>query len=237
METKYKNIRFCHPSSNEECKRLLFQHISNGKKNRPLGYIPNAISDIQRVSKSVENTVRQLLGSERNRFLMYDVIYEGKYHTRMREVDLVNIKSPDTIQIGEVKITSNRTHAIQCGSQQLQITKEILKERFKNVKCVLIIINLIDDSNDDETRDSLFSNSKTIKKESCFEYELIEISANSLLNYIQRENISSINDEELQASIEEAMRNYEKREQSKIDKISERIEKMIYEIKQRKNHI
>lgn len=236
MEPKYKNIRFCNPSSNEECKELLLQHISNSKKCRPLGYVPKVISSIQNLSRPIESTVRWLFGSEKNRFILYDVIYEGTYHTKMREVDLINIKSTDTIQIGEIKFTSNKTQAIHCGSLQLQASTEILQKKFTNVKCVLIIIDLINECKIEGNRNSIFCNSKIIKKDSGFEYELIEISAFSLLQYAERNDIHIIDEEELQIATDEATENLEKRMQRKADMISEKIEKMIYGTIQEKNY-
>jgi hypothetical protein len=181
MKSKYENIRFCHPSSNKICKKLLDKYISNRRKSHPLRYVASTNSNIQKYSKSVEKTVRRLFGSQNDRFLLYDVIYEGIYHSRMREVDIVNIKSSDTIQVGEIKLTSNKTRARYTGSKQLQITTEILQKRYSKVECVLIIIDLINDYMGDETCDSIFNNSKIIKNEFGFQYELIEITVPSLM--------------------------------------------------------
>lgn len=228
MKPKYKDIQIFHPSSNKECKTMLLELIKTqqAKKNLCLEQ-KNKFSFIHKLSKPIESLIRQIYSSERNRFLLYSVIYKKAYIRNIREIDLVSIEDPNTITIGEVKLTSNSSRAIREGSNQLEKSSEILRTNFTNVKCRLFIIDLLDHT-DELIDDSFLNHFESIKKDNGFEYELIRIPAILLLKYVMQNNIDFYGYEELfLEAIEEATRNFEKRMQHKIEKLNARIDEAI----------
>jgi hypothetical protein len=231
MEPKYKNIRFYHPSSSEECERLLSHYDKINIRNRYYNGNNSQYQKTQEHSASIENMVRGLWGSQEDRYLFYDVFYNGSYHTKMREIDLVNIKSQETIEIGEIKFTSRNQLSIQNGIKQLQYSHEILSNSYKKVECVLIIVNLL--GQNITGNNHIFSNYRIINKRNGFLFKLFEISVEDLFDYVMKRNIPIINADEFQSVKEEALINMGNRIQNEIDKISQRIDKLIGEINNR----
>jgi len=233
MEAKYRNPRFSDPSSNNECKDLLLRYINSNKKNHAEKRTSHAYSYIKELSKQIESFIRSMYGSEKDRYLTYDVIYKGKYEAGLREVDLLKLVSPTEIVIGEVKLTCNKRNAIHSGLKQLKKRAEILKPQYTNIKCELIIVDILNNSTEELTDETLFSNSKTIKNEEGFQYNLIVIPAFQLFKYMSAKKSATLEFKELQNNAEnEAQEYYEKRMQSKMEKISEKIERMIFGEKQ-----
>jgi len=230
MEAKYKNIRFSSPSSSNECKKLLLKYINDSKERRKhkIPHIYQPPSHIQKISNRIENFVRNIHGSEDDRFLLYDVIYGGAFHTKLAEIDLLNFEDTKNIKIGEVKLTCNKSNAIHEGVKQLKMRNEILKYQFNTVKCDLIIIDILNFSTETITDNTIFGNTKSIQNEDGFEYNLIEISASQLFKYLSYKNLFFSDLDDLLTNVtNEAIENYEIRMQNKVDKISKKIELII----------
>ena len=227
MEPKYRNIHFSHPSENEECKQLLFHYAEINNRIHHYGN-DNHYEKIKKYSVPVEDAVRRLWSSREERYLFYDVLYKGTYHMKMREIDLVNIKSPETIEIAEIKLTSNMNLAIQNGIKQLRISASVLTNKYSRVGCTLIIVDLT--SQKKEAGKQIFQDSRIIRKRDGFTFRLIKISIEDLFEYALKRNITMLEPDELQEVIEEAMKNIGRKMQDRIDKISQKISVLINKI-------
>lgn len=228
VEPKYTNIRFCHPSTNEECERLLSHYDEVNQKNlHPTD--TNIHEKVQKYSILIEEAVRHLYGSQAERYLQYDVFYKGASHPRMREIDIVNIKSPQVIEIGEIKLTSNVGLAMQNGVEQLRISSGILSSKYTKAECTIIIIDLVGQAEERRGK-HIFQNYKVIRKRDGFKFKLIIISIEALFDYAAKRNITVMDDDEKDALIEETMRNVGRRLQAGIDNISKRIDALLRRI-------
>jgi hypothetical protein len=228
MEPKYQKLRFTHPHDDKECQDMLLGIIKAKNERRKLK--PNTkrnYSFIHKLSRPIELLLRELFHSDKNRFLLYEVYYQQKYLKFLREIDIVKIENSDSITIGEVKLTCCKSRAINDGVRQLEKSSKILQTNFNKIKCRLFIIDLLDYT-DEFIDDSFLNIFKTITKENGFEYELITIPAILLLKYVMAKNIDIYGYEELfSEAINEAVENFEKRQQFKMDKLNSKIEKAI----------
>lgn len=136
---KYKNVKLVHPSD-AGYQAYCQVYISASKSKRPVGYIAEQPSLLYRSSRTVEHVVRNWYGSQADRIIQYDVLYNGVFQRHYKECDVINIDDDGTITIGEVK-SSNKPSSGKAASQ-LQLSAEILSTVFPEVNPVAITVDM-----------------------------------------------------------------------------------------------
>lgn len=137
--TKYKNVKLVHPSDSGY-QAYRYSYILAKQSKRTSDYIAQEPSYLLKASKIVEKIARYWYGSEVNRIIQYDVLYNGTYQRHYKECDIIKIEDDGSITIGEIK-ASYKPSACKAASQ-LEHSAEILSSIFYDVNAIAITVNM-----------------------------------------------------------------------------------------------